>query len=143
VSSAFWDSSVLIPLCIVQPTSGGARQLAAAYPQIVWWGSRVEVRSAIARLYRSNSLDTGGRIIAVDTLGLLIKTWREIAPDHELRELAAGLPDQYPLRAADSMQLAAALIWCSRKPAGRVFVCSDQRLCEAAELAGFTVVRPA
>jgi predicted nucleic acid-binding protein len=62
-------------------------------------------------------------------------------PSEELRVLAVDLLDQYALRAADSFQLAAALIWCKEKPAGRQFLCQDIRLCNAAGQAGFTVVQ--
>jgi predicted nucleic acid-binding protein len=142
VNSAFWDSSALIPLFITESKTMSARSLAAGNQQAVWWGTRVEIRSAIARQYRSGMLDSGNRAIAINRLSLLVKTWREIIPDHGVRELAADLLDRYSLRAADSMQLAAALIWCSQKPAGRTFICSDLKLAEAAETAGFTTIRP-
>jgi hypothetical protein len=45
----------------------------------------------------------------------------------------------HPLRAADAMQLAAALEWCEGKPKGNVFLTFDKRLSEAAGLAGFAL----
>jgi hypothetical protein len=45
---AFWDSSALVPLCLYESTS---RQLRKFLP-VVWWGSLVEVHSAIATLHR-------------------------------------------------------------------------------------------
>ncbi len=142
MNSAFWDSSALIPLCVAEPTTVSTQRLAAQYEQTVWWGSKVEVRSAIARRSRSGALDAVNRVIAIQRLESLARMWNEIVLEIDLRELAGDLLDQYPLRAADSLQLAAALVWCSRKPAGRVFLCSDLRLGAAAELAGFTVVQP-
>jgi hypothetical protein len=47
----------------------------------------------------------------------------------------------YPLRAADALQLAAALIWCNRHPRGKTFISGDERLLEAAEKEGFNVIR--
>jgi hypothetical protein len=47
---------------------------------------------------------------------------------------------RYPLRGADSLQLAAALTWCQARPAGRNFICGDQRMSEAARSAGFAVL---
>jgi hypothetical protein len=44
------------------------------------------------------------------------------------------------LRASDSLQLAAALTWCQRRPAQRRFISGDQQLCDAAEAAGFVVI---
>jgi hypothetical protein len=45
------------------------------------------------------------------------------------------------LRAADSLQLGAALVWCRQKPAQRRFLSGDQKLCEAASAVGFAVVK--
>jgi hypothetical protein len=50
------------------------------------------------------------------------------------------LPDAYGLRALDSFQLAAALVWCNEKPKSGVFVCDDPKLSVAARTVGFTVV---
>jgi hypothetical protein len=77
---------------------------------------------------------------AVSRLALLRRGWREILPDDALRELASRLLDVYPLRASGSLQLAAALTWCRQRPAERRFISGDQRLCDAAEAAGFVVI---
>jgi hypothetical protein len=45
------------------------------------------------------------------------------------------------LRAADALQLAAALIWCNHYPRGRTFISGDERLLEAAEREGFDVIK--
>ncbi|HXM20881.1 MAG TPA: hypothetical protein VN948_06425 [Terriglobales bacterium] len=50
---------------------------------------------------------------------------------------AVQLVERYDLRAADSLQLAAALGWCEDEPHGRVFLTADQKLREAALLSGF------
>jgi uncharacterized protein len=70
------------------------------------------------------------------------KDWYEVSPSNAVREQAEVLLHTYPLRAADSLQLAAALVWCRDRPAGRTFICADDRLCEAATRAGFTVLSP-
>lgn len=54
--------------------------------------------------------------------------------------LAAQLLDKYPLRAADSLQLAASLIWCENRPSRRSFICGDPRSAKAAESAGFSIL---
>jgi hypothetical protein len=41
------------------------------------------------------------------------------------------------LKAADALQLAAALEWSENIPHGKVFIAADQRLREAAVLSGF------
>jgi hypothetical protein len=65
--------------------------------------------------------------------------WREIVTGEKLRLIAEGLPDTYGLRALDSFQLAAALVWCKEKPRGRVFICDDVRLIDAARKVGFKI----
>jgi predicted nucleic acid-binding protein len=49
----------------------------------------------------------------------------------------------HPLRSADALQLAAALIAAEDHPGSLPFVTLDDRLALAAEREGFTVVRPA
>lgn len=53
--------------------------------------------------------------------------------------LAEDLPDEYAVRAADALQLAAALVWCREKPRRRAVVCFDDQLAKAAAAVGFTV----
>jgi hypothetical protein len=142
VIAAFWDSSALIPLCLREPKTPACEALRIQFGLVVWWAAFVEIRSGIARGVRSGRLDGSQYGEALRRLSLLRTIWDDILPSNDVRELAADLLDQYDLRAADSMQLAAALLWCSRKPAGRTFICSDQKLCDAAEAAGFTVIRP-
>lgn len=55
------------------------------------------------------------------------------------KDVARNLLQAHPLRAADALQLAAALLWTSRKPMGRVFHTFDVRLADAARKEGFTV----
>jgi hypothetical protein len=50
----------------------------------------------------------------------------------QVRDLATRLLGIHELRAADSLQLAAALTWCQQRPANRNFVCGDERLSRAA-----------
>jgi predicted nucleic acid-binding protein len=138
---AFWDSSALVPLCVHEITSRQAQaQLRKSMP-VVWWGSPVEVRSALSRLHRLGKLTDVEKQGALSRLALLGRGWREILPGDPLRDLAMRLLDAHELRAADSLQLAAALVWCQQRPAKRVFVCADQRLSKAAEAAGFSVVQ--
>jgi hypothetical protein len=113
-------------------------QLRKSMP-VVWWGSPVEVHSAISRLHRQGKLNDAEKRGALSRLALLSRGWREILPGDPVREAAMRLLDAHELRAADGFQLAAALIWCQQRPARRTFVCADQRLSKAAAAAGFTV----
>jgi predicted nucleic acid-binding protein len=58
-------------------------------------------------------------------------------PSQEVRDQARRVLRVHPLRAADALQLAAALVW-----KGRHFVCFDQRLREAAQREGFRLFPP-
>lgn len=138
-TSAFWDSSALVPLCVYEATSRQAQSQLRKFLPVVWWGSRVEVHSAIARLHRQGQLKDPEKQGALSRLALLGHGWREILPADPVRDLATSLMDAHELRAADSLQLAAALVWCQQRPARRIFVCGDQRLSHAAEDIGFTV----
>ena len=58
--AAYWDSSALVPLCVQEASSRQAQsQLRKSMP-VVWWGSLVEVHSAIARLHRLGKLNDLG-----------------------------------------------------------------------------------
>lgn len=138
-TAAFWDSSALVPLCVHEATSRQAQsQLRKSMP-VVWWGTPVEVHSAIARLHRQGKLKDVEKQGALSRLALLGQGWREILPGDPVRDLAMRLMAGHELRAADSLQLAAALVWCQQRPARRIFVCADQRLSHAAGQVGFTV----
>lgn len=138
----FWDSSAIVPLCVHLPVTPRVRRiLAQDRDMIVWWGTPVEVRSAVARLAREGLL-RGSAAAWERSLSALRRSWREILPSEGVRELAEALPDRHGVTAGDAFQLAAALAWCRGRPRGRAFVCLDRRLAEAAHAAGFAVMRP-
>jgi predicted nucleic acid-binding protein len=137
--TAFWDASALVPLCIHEATTDQARKHLQRFAPVVWWGTVVEIHSAIARLHREAAISSSERDGAVARLSLLSQGWREILPDDALRTVAESLLGTYSLRASDSLQLASALIWCHHQPGGRAFVCADKRLSDAAKSAGFEV----
>jgi predicted nucleic acid-binding protein len=140
-AQAFWDSSVIVPLCCHQAANQPARRLLRQTSRlVVWWGAPVEVNSALSRLLRNSDISGPDRLAVLRRLDVLKAGWREISPSEKVRTLAEILPERYTLRAMDAFQLAAALVWCKEKPKGRVFVCADKRLSEAATNAGFTVV---
>jgi predicted nucleic acid-binding protein len=140
VRTAFWDASALVPLCI--PAQGGseARRLLGQHKPVVWWGSAVEIWSAVARLGRQGDLTASQWKFAAERLSLLRLSWREVQPTVRVRDLAEIHVDRYSLRAADALQLAAALDWCNERPKRRNFFCCERRLGEAAQQAGFSVI---
>ena len=68
---------------------------------------------------------------------VLADSWSVVQPSDRLRANAAELLDRFDLRAADCLQLAAALQWCEDTPHGRIFLTADQKLREAALRSGF------
>jgi predicted nucleic acid-binding protein len=107
---------------------------------IVWWGSRVECDSAVARLEREGTLIPGNASEALRRLDLLSSSWQEIQPQEILRENARRLLRAHNLRAADALQLSAAIAAAEGRPASLTFVCLDARLALAAEREGFQVL---
>ena len=107
---------------------------------LVWWASEVECVSALARLERSAALDMRETGEALSRLRQLIDRWEEIEPSEVIRESAMRFLRVYPLRAADALQLGAAFIAAERRPSSLQFVTLDDRLAEAAEKEGFSVV---
>jgi predicted nucleic acid-binding protein len=139
-STAFWDASALVPICVREAATSQVNAHLRKFEPVVWWASAVEVYSAITRLHRNGLISGREKAGAVLRLQILQQGWREVLPDDALRELALRLLDMYPLRAADSLQLAAALTWCRQKPSARTFICGDKRLAVAARASGFTVL---
>ena len=138
--TAFWDSSALVPLCIREAGSRQAQLYLRKFDLVVWWGSLVEVHSAICRLHRAAEISDANKQGAVARLRLLSRAWREVLPDDQIRELATESLDKYLLRAADALQLAASLVWCQKQPSRRNFICADRRLAQAADAVGFFVL---
>jgi predicted nucleic acid-binding protein len=137
----FWDSSAIVPLLIEEPETARARQVAEEDPAIaVWWATRTECVSALARLRRDEKMDAGDEARTRRLLFQLSAEWTEIAPGKRLRDRAERLLSVHALRAADAFQLAAALLWSRGKTTGREFVSFDDRLREAAVREGFDML---
>lgn len=137
----FWDSSALVALLVSEPASDRLlREIDDPGSVMVWWGTIVECASALARMRRAGDLDPAGFIEAKDRLSATAAVWSEVPPSETLRDKARDLLADYPLRAADSLQLAAALIGADGYPSELTFVCLDQRLCDAARQEGFTIL---
>jgi predicted nucleic acid-binding protein len=137
-TEAFWDASVLVPLCADQPPgTARARELLDSYAVGVWWGTSVEITSALMRLRRSGNLTESEYLRAKTELKRMADDWFIIEPSDRVKNLAAEMLEKYPLRAGDAFQLAAAMEWCEGQPTGQVFLTADRRLAEAAEQAGF------
>lgn len=131
-----------MPLCCFQADTSLANRTARLYArQVTWWATAVEAVSAFNRLHREQALTAAGREQALARLDHLRRRWHEVQPTDTLRDEAERLLAVHRLRAADALQLAAALTWCGQKARGRRFVGSDGKLTNAAETEGFSVVR--
>lgn len=137
----FWDTSAIIPLCVEEPVSSTAKSILREDPSIVaWWVTRTECVSALVRQLRDGSLSAAGEREARQVLEALAKAWTEIQPTEAVRRVAERLLAVHPLGAADAFQLAAALQWCQRQPAGTTLVSLDASLRDAAYREGFTIL---
>lgn len=140
----FWDSSAVVPLLLDEP--GGEGMLALLErdsAMVVWWGTPLECASAIARREREGVLGFPDAGRALATLATLSASWSEVVATEPVRTTAQRLLRTHPLRAADSLQLAAAIIAAEGEPRSMPFVCLDSRLAEAAEREGFPVIAEA
>lgn len=136
----FWDSSAIIPLLTAEPRSSQVQRLMQSDDQVaVWWSTLVECWSALARLQREGVISTDAEDNGGKVLSALGAAWFEIAPAEEVRLQARRVVRLHKLRAADALQLAAALIWRGQFDAEE-FVSFDHRLREAARLEGFVLV---
>lgn len=137
----FWDASAIVPLVALEKETGDCRSLLAEDRDIVvWLLTPVEVISALARRLRERSLKPNEFSKAKEQLGALEKAWSEVIPVERVRERARRLLETHPLRAADSLQLAAALLASEETPQDFPFVTLDRRLGGAAEREGFQVL---
>ena len=137
----FWDSSAVVPLVVPQNSSKQLQGEYAGDPVItVWCMTSVEVWSGICRLRRERLLDSPGVRTARRRLRSLVRSWIEIDDVLAVRQRAQRLLETHALRAADSLQLAAALVLVSDRPEGFPFLTLDERLAEAADREGFEVL---
>ena len=137
----YWDSSALVALVVDEPRSMERRETIRRDPVIVtWWGSRIECASALNRLERENRFEGDGLDRSMDQLGLLSASWLEIEPLEQVRRRAIRLLRLHPLRAADALQLAAALTAAGEDPERLDLVSGDDRLSAAARREGFRIL---
>ncbi len=137
----FWDTSALAPLLIPEPHSDAALDLAEGdLEMVVWWGTPVEARSALARWARLRAVPLQSLEEVEFLLSALQEQWIEVVPTDAVRDGAEIMLRRYDLRAADALQLSAAVRWCEGQTRGIRFATFDERLGGAAYREGFTVV---
>ena len=139
----FWDSSALLPLLVDEAMGEQVRGwLREDTGILAWWATRVEIASVIARREREGLLSGTEANAACAALQQIAGAWEEIAPSEIVRSAAQRLVRNHSLRAADSLQLAAAWIASGQVPAALEIVSLDERLNMAARREGFRVLSP-
>ena len=137
----FWDSSSIVPLLVGEPPRKRMLQYLERDPvMLVWWASPVEIVSAIARREREGHLKTDDTSAVLERLARLSQSWHEVQPTAPLRTVAQRMLRVHALRAADALQLAAAVAAADGDPASLDLVCLDDRLAEAARREGFRIL---
>ena len=137
----FWDASAIIPLLADEPSRPSLLEHLERDPDMLaWWGTPVEIASALARREREGLLTAEEVESALSVGQQLVDGWHEIVPSIALRRTAERLLRVHTLRAADSLQLAAALIACNHEPQALEVLCLDTRLASAARREGFKVL---
>jgi len=138
----FWDSSAIVPLLVIEPSSVAVLATYELDPEVVaWWATEAECVSALARLERDGSLAAPSIAEGLRRLDALSGSWREVQPVTAVRRTAIRLLRVHPLRTADALQLGAAIVAAEDHPATLPLVTLDERLAQAAEREGFAVIR--
>ena len=137
----FWDTSALVALGVDEPHRQLALRAHEANDRMaVWWGAPIEYVAALSRRERDGSLTTDEVSEHLVHLHALSQVWYEVQPGQRIRSMAQRLLRVHPLKAADSLQLAAALAVSEDDPSSVGFVCFDARLNQAASREGFSIL---
>jgi predicted nucleic acid-binding protein len=102
--------------------------------------TRVEVLSAIARKKREQPELVALWSRAIRDVNEMAARWTEISDAVATRFHAERIVMDHPLRAADALQLGAALVAADGDPQSLELVTLDRRLAEAARREGFPVL---
>ena len=139
----FWDTSALVPLLVAEPATARAeRWLREDAAVVVWTLTRVELLSALAR--RGRQEPGAARRLQGARRELLAAwdRWSDVPAVEVVRRHAERLVASHPLRAADALQLGAALAAAEDDPGALDFVTLDRQQALAAEHEGFRVLGP-
>lgn len=139
----FWDTSAVVPLVVDEESTSVVLQEFRDDPEMaVWWATETECVSALTRLEREGQLSADEMTEALARLAWLSTSWLEVQPVEKARRTAVRLLRVHPLRAADALQLGAAILAAEGDPATLDIVTFDERLALAAQREGFRVLRP-
>jgi predicted nucleic acid-binding protein len=137
----YWDSSALLPLLVREAASATMRACYEADPDVcAGWTTPIECVSAISRREREGAMTEAGAEGAIRRLRALWASVRIVPADERVAAAAMRALRVHALRAADAVQLAAALVIAESRPLEWEFVCLDGRLAAAARREGLNVI---
>lgn len=128
------------PSLVDRALTAASRDQLVQYPVIAtWWASSKECASALNRLHRQKRIESATLVQLLSDLDSFASRWVSI-PSVGVKRAALRILRSHPIRAADALQLAAALTAAGGDPVSLEFVTRDSRLATAAQLEGFRVV---
>lgn len=137
----FWDSSAVVPLLVHQKASPLADDWLGQDSEIaIWTLTPIEVLSAVRRLVRERALTEALGAEAEQRADELARACHVVVDVEGAKDQARRLLRLHQLRAADALQLAAALLWSRGSPTAKTFHTFDERLAAAAAREGFRAV---
>jgi hypothetical protein len=139
----FWDTSALVPLVVEESSSNACRRLLRDKATVaVWTLTRTEITSAVWRRARAGDLDLAAMPRVLSRIASLADSWTEVTDVDLVRDRAERLLGQHALRAADALQLGAALVLTRERPRNYQLVAANGELVKAAISEGFRVLVP-
>jgi uncharacterized protein len=137
----FWDTSALIPLIVSERGTGRAERWLRDDPDVVVWTlTRVELLSALARRRREEPQSARRLLSARREILTAWDRWSEVTAVERVRRYAERVVESHAIKAADALQIAAALVAAEDNPASLDFVTLDSNQAVAAEREGFRVL---
>jgi uncharacterized protein len=143
----FLDTSALVKLYVQEPGTDRLLPLVGDQSEnrfAVLAISVVELRSAIRRRQRAGDIEASVAIAVFEAVQMHMESrFLRQAVNDTVIDTALEMIDRYALRAYDAVQLAGCLAICRTAAEAFTFVCSDQRLLEAARSEQLKVLDPA
>ena len=137
----YWDASALVPIFLEEAATPEVQSWQAGDPGVTtWMMTRIEVVSAIARRKRERPELAVLWNRAIRDVHEAASMWIEISDGAAARFHAERIIMKHSLRAADALQLGAALVAADGEPQSLELVTLDRRLAEAARHEGFLVL---
>jgi predicted nucleic acid-binding protein len=139
----FWDTSALVALVVHEVGTRRAERWLRDDPAVVVWTlTRAEILSALARRRRAEPRAARRLLAARREILEAWPHWSEVTALDLVRRHAERVVEAHPLRAADAIQIGAALVAAEDEPVSLGFVTLDETQADAAEREGFRVFGP-